>query len=204
MPERLRVLVLESERGAADTAITDLRDAGHEVLRCHEPGDPAFPCKALTDDGCPVRTAPIDVALTVRSRPRSQPAPHEDGVTCALERHIPLVVAGSAVLDPFTDFATEVVERSGDVVQACRRAASAPLARHGEAAREAVATVLALHGVEAEAHVTVHRRFGGLHVVVDGVAPLDHSVKGMASVRAISALRKLDRDARGIDVSFVD
>ena len=56
---------------------------------------PAFPCSALTDDGCPLRRNIVDVALTVRQRPRSQPAPQEDGVTCALRTHVPLVVAGA-------------------------------------------------------------------------------------------------------------
>jgi hypothetical protein len=202
MSDRLRVLVLESERGAADAAIGELHDAGHEVLRCHDPGAPAFPCRALSHDDCPVRRAPVDVALTVRSRPRSQPAPLEDGVRCALERHIPLVVAGTAVLDPYRDFATEVLGRTTDVVDACRRAASAPLARHGAVARDAVVTVLARHGATLEPEVEVHRRVGGLHVTVHGVDGLDHAVTAMASVRAIGALRALDHDARAIDVSF--
>jgi hypothetical protein len=202
MAERLRVLVLESERGAADTAIGELRDAGHEVLRCHEPGAPAFPCRALTHDDCPVRRVPVDVALTVRSRPRSQPAPLEDGVSCALERRIPLVVAGTAVLDPYRDYATEVLGRTTGVVDACRRAADAPLARHGEVALGAITTVLARHGSTLRPVVEVRRRVGGLHVEVHGTDRLERPVAAMASVRAIGALRALDPDARAIDVSF--
>ena len=34
MSEKLNVLVLESERGAADWASHELQQAGHTVLRC--------------------------------------------------------------------------------------------------------------------------------------------------------------------------
>lgn len=53
----MRVLVVESDRRAADKAITDLQAAGHHVMRCHETDLPAFPCNALCDKGtCPIDT----------------------------------------------------------------------------------------------------------------------------------------------------
>jgi len=42
------------------------------------------------------------------SRPRSQPAPQEGGVACALRPHIPVVVAGRTVLNPYDDYAAEI------------------------------------------------------------------------------------------------
>lgn len=201
----LNVLVLESERGAADVAIGELEAAGHTVLRCHEPGAPAFPCNALQGEQsqCPLRTSVVDVALTVRKRPRSQPAPQEDGVACALEAHIPLVVAGSALMNPYAPFATEVIERTYDVVDACRRAAEAPLRRHGDRATAALVAVLGVHGITGfDPKVEVYRRGGRLHVEVHGAEQLDQRVKSVGSVRIIGALRELDRDADGIDVVF--
>lgn len=203
---KLRVLVLESERGAADAAIRDLGDAGHEVLRCHEPGAPAFPCNALADDPrCPMRAGYVDVALTVRNRPRSQPAPQEDGVACALEGHVPLVVAGSTLLNPYADFATEVVEHADDVVAACERAAGARLPRDSDRALDALLAVLAVHNVSGVSPaIDVTRREGRLHVHVHNAEALDHSVRSIASVRIVGALREIDRDSVGIDVVFDD
>lgn len=200
----LNVLVLESERGAADAAAEELTAAGHKVLRCHEPGAPAFPCNALAEDpACPLRSGVVDVALTVRKRPRSQPAPQEDGVSCALESHVPLVVAGAIVMNPYTKFATELVEQPYDVVDACVRAAEAPLRRHADRAAGALASVLDVHEVTGvQPTIEVYRREGRLHVEVHGANELDHTVKSIGSVRIIGALRQFDRDAGGIDVVF--
>ncbi len=204
MAGKVHVLLLESERGAADQAAADLRAAGHEVLRCHEPGAPAFPCGALLDEpNCPVRKHTVDVALTVRSLPRSQPAPREVGVSCALERHIPLVVAGSTVLNPFDQWATEISDGYEGYVAACERAAAAPLRRHGERAQQAADEVLALHGgTDKHVDVVVHRVEGRLVATVLGGRDLDHRTKSMISVRVISSLRAFDADAGGIDVAF--
>ena len=57
----LNIMVLESDRGAADEAARDLTEAGHVVLRCHEPGEPAFPCRGIAR---PVR---VPAAVACRS-----------------------------------------------------------------------------------------------------------------------------------------
>lgn len=204
MAGKLRVLVFESERGAAEVAVQELVAAGHDVVRCHEPGAPAFPCNGLSDDPhCPLRDGIVDVALTVRTRPRSQPAPHEDGVSCALQHHVPLVVAGSPALNPFAPWAAEVVEGTDGIVEACERAAVAPLPRHGTLAREALSAVLALHGIDPSgASVHVRRRDGRLLVAARSPVPLEQAVKALASVRMIAALRAFDHESAGIDVAY--
>jgi hypothetical protein len=200
----LNVLVLETDRGAADPAIAALQDAGHRVVRCHDGTAPAFPCGALTEGGCPLHNEIVDVALTVRRHPRSQPAPQEDGVTCALRTHVPLVVAGAPAMNPFDDFATRVVDGVDDVVSACEAAASAPLPRHSDAATRALRNVLETHDIVGiSARVDVRRVHGALHVVVAATAPIARPVRNVAAVRITAALREIDRDARAIDVSFV-
>jgi hypothetical protein len=204
MTAKLRVLVLESDRGAATAAIGQLSAAGHDVVRCHEPNAPAFPCRAIGgDEHCPLRDDIVDVALTMRSQPRSQPAPHEDGVSCAIERHVPLVIGGSTALNPFAPWASEVLDRSDNVAAACERAAAAPLPRHGARATSALTEVLQVHDLEhVMPSVIVRRVRGNLLVTVHGAEELDHAAKAMASVRMIGALRDLDATARGIDVVF--
>jgi hypothetical protein len=204
MTERLRVLVVTSERGAADLAIDELTEAGHDVARCTADGEPSFPCAALIDDArCPLlEQPPVDVVLDVRPRPRAQPAPGEAGVTCALQHHVPLVVAGATVFNPFESWATEVVPTTFDIAGACERAARAPLPRHSDAATRALLTTLGTHGVHGRAHASVFRHAGRLTVQVASPSALEPGIQNIASVRILAALRALDPFAAGVDVCF--
>ena len=190
----LNVMVLESERGAADQAARELTEAGHVVLRCHEPGASAFPCRGIEDQStCPLRSHAVDVALTVRSRPRSQPAPQEDGVRCALMHRVPLVVAGPSVLDPYEQYEARVLDRADDVVAACEEVA----------AGEALASFRTASDEMPRSRVSVTRRKGGLHVTVSGLDALAPRRRDAAIVRMMAKLRELDPTARGIDVVHV-
>jgi hypothetical protein len=203
--ETLNVLVLESERGASEVARHDLAAAGHNVVACHEPGDPPFPCNALIEGrGCPLDTEVIDVALLVRRHHGAIPKLREDGARCALVRRIPLVVAGHVLLNPFDEFATEVTG-SADVVDACERAAHASSRRYVDAAEKVLRDVLDRRGLDdVYPIVQVVRRHGCLLIRVVGAGELDHTTKNVASARMIGAVRAVDRYARGIDVSFED
>jgi len=197
----LNVMVLESDRGAADQAASDLTDAGHVVLRCHEPGAPAFPCRGLADQStCPLRSHVVDVALTVRSRPRSQPAPQEDGVRCALMHRVPLVVAGPAVLDPFEEFEVRVIGGSDDVVGACEEVARGELSRHSRIATDALRSFGPGNAVLTDAAASVIRRDGALRVSVSGLDGLAPRQRDAAIVRMLAQLRAFDGAARGVDV----
>jgi hypothetical protein len=203
MARGLNVLVLESDPGAATVARHELSGAGHTLHYCHDPGEGCFPCNALRDGrGCPFDGEPIDVALDVRRRPRSTPTLREDGVACAIRQHVPLVVAGPTVFSPYTEFATEMHEDAFDVVAACERAAAAPLPRHTAVARDALDRTLERRSLPTDAHVTVHRRNGTLHVSVRAGSEIDHAARNMIAVRVAAALRVIDRAARGIDVVF--
>jgi hypothetical protein len=197
----LNVMVLQSERGAADQAALELTQAGHLVLRCHEPGASAFPCRGVEDQSsCPLRSHIVDVAVTVRSRPRSQPAPQEDGVRCALMHHVPLVVAGPAVLDPYEGYEALVLDRDGDVVGACEEVAAAELPRHSRVASEALRTTQAMEDTQSSARASVTRRGGSLLVSVSGLEGLASRRREAAVVRMLAKLREFDSTARGIDV----
>ena len=127
--DRLNVLVVGSNGWAIEAAAAALESAGHLVLRCTEPLKPEFPCDALrVGRGCPLDTgAGVDVVITMRAQPRTRVAPRERGVTCALRRDVPLVVAGRTIFHPFEEWATETVdgciaEATEKAVQACERA----------------------------------------------------------------------------------
>ncbi len=118
-----RVLVVGTDDWAIEQSAAALEDAGFGVLRCHEPGEPAFPCNALVEG----RTCPLvvgfDVVATVRARPLDTMAPGELGVVCALRHGIPLVAAGVAPDRLFGPWATITVEQGGELVGACEKVA---------------------------------------------------------------------------------
>lgn len=123
-----RVLVVGTDDWAIEQSAAALEEAGFGVLRCHEPGEPDFPCNALIEG----RTCPLDVGFdvvaTVRARPLDVMAPGELGVVCALRHGIPLVAAGVAPERPFGPWAAITVEQGGELVNACEKVAGEALA----------------------------------------------------------------------------
>jgi hypothetical protein len=196
----LNVMVLESECGSADEAREELVASGHVVLRCHERGQPMFPCRGLCDiDACPLNSHVVDVALAVRSRVQSRPTPSEDGVRCALLAHVPLVVAGPSAVDPYGGFATSVLDRTYDVVETCEAAAGAEMAAYARRAETVLADCLGADRARS-ASISVTRRSGGLRVRVMGSGDATRQERQTAVVRIVGALRRFDRHARTIDV----
>lgn len=199
----VNVLVLESEPGVADGAITQLTDRGHHVSRCHESARPGFPCRALEGEGrCPLADPGIDVAVTVRDHPGTLTSVGEDGVSCALRARVPLVVAGRVALHPYEDWADEVVE-DGNVADACERVAAAPVRAHTHVAQLALRDALRRRaGSASGAEAAVWRDRSGLRMRLDGVQHVHPSVRGLVAADVAAALRDFDSHAPGIDISF--
>jgi hypothetical protein len=123
-----RVLVVGTDDWAIEHSASALEEAGFGVLRCHEPGEPAFPCNALIEGRvCPLDVG-FDVVATVRARPLDTMAPGELGVVCALRTGVPLVAAGVAPDRPFGPWASLTVEQGGELVGACEKVAGEALA----------------------------------------------------------------------------
>lgn len=103
---------------AIEQSAEALQAAGHQPLRCHDDGAPAFPCNALLPGRrCPLDVG-VDVAVTSRARPVTNPTLSEMGVTCALHARVPLVVTGISDRGPFNTLATRVVTSHGHVAAA--------------------------------------------------------------------------------------
>ncbi len=197
------VLVLETESGSADWTTDELTDRGHRVSRCHEPGRPAFPCRALEGQGpCPLGDPGIDVAVTVRAHPGTRPAPREDGVACALRARVPLVVAGRVALNPYEEWASEVVE-DGDVAGACERILAAPSRAHTQVAQAALREALQRRATSSGgADAVVRRDRHGVGVRLVGLDRLDRSVRGLVAAEVAAALRAFDPQTPRIDISL--
>lgn len=197
----MRVLVVESDRDSAHKAIVDLQAAGHRVVRCHEADLPAFPCNALCDNGtCPIETTEsVDVVLDHRAHPYPRPTAFEDGVSCALRRHIPLVVTGTSALNPFDKWTTAVAT-ADDVVETCERAASAPLPRLADPARAEVQRRID-PSMASEVDVVVRRRGGQLDATIQMPNDTDDDRDGELAVAVAGVLREHDRHVSRINVA---
>jgi len=200
----MEVLVVESEPGAAAAAIAELEAAGHRVKRCHEPGAPAFPCVGLDPGRCPIEEDAIDVVLTVRPRPHLGPSALEDGVTCALRRHVPVVVAGRTTLNPFVEYAAVIAGDDG-VVEACERAATGPQPEHEEVATDMLRQTLTRAGLPSDtASASVRRSGSGLRISLRVPPETTKQQRDTASVRDVGAVRAFDRHAPHIETTCED
>jgi len=119
MPKvRRTALVVGTDEWAADQAAGALRRGGVEVLRCHHPGDPDFPCNAfISGRVCPL-DAGFDVVVTARARSSPKPESGEMGVICALRTGHPMVVAGVIAGHPFASVTAGEVPEGGNLLEA--------------------------------------------------------------------------------------
>jgi hypothetical protein len=193
------VLVVESEPGAADAAVAAREAADHRVVRGHESGAAPFPWRGGGPRDCPLDRGAVRVVLDVRGKTTPHPGPLEDGVTCALRRRLPVVIAGTSAINPFARFPVLDATRQ-DVVAACERAAKGPQAEHQTVADRALDATLRNAGFDEPGRSIVHRTPGGLQVTL--LVPPESSAKTreMAAVRVAGALRAFDRDAGSIDI----
>jgi len=196
----VRVLVTESDPDAADSVANRLAARGHEVVRCHAAGAPAFPCSVMAGGVCPVDSG-VDVAVAVRAHPRSTPAPTEDGIICGLRARVPVVVTGRTLFQPFSGFDVTEVTDPVDVVGVVEAVARDRRPHHEAVAQPLLDEVLARAGVTGTGQVGVSRSRTGLHVRLLFPAGVDDATRAQASVRVLGALRAYDRASPRIDVS---
>jgi hypothetical protein len=195
----MHVLMSETSTIPGRKVADALRDAGHEVAACRGDCDDGLECAALRDGGgCPLEHLPIDVYVLVRSEPghgRSE----ERGALCAAARRVPLVVSGEFGDNPYRPW-TAAEQRGTDVIAVVEEVAARPLPRHSRTAVRAVEAVL---GSSAEScSAVVHRRAGGLAVVVTAEPTPPPEVRAAAVTKVHQKLRELDPWARYVDVSF--
>lgn len=120
------ILAVGTDDWAIEQSAASLEVAGHTVMRCHEPGEEAFPCNAFRGShGCPLDRG-VDAVVTSRARPMAAPASGETGVTCGLRAGLPLIVNGISRNSPFNDLAVSVVGEQGDLVDAVDVATAKP------------------------------------------------------------------------------
>jgi hypothetical protein len=197
----LDVLVMESQRGAADAAVDALVTAGHAVHRCHQADDRGFPCVGvIRPDDCPIDRR-VDVALLVRPHVEPRPSPLEDGVSCAIRAGVPLVENGSDLLDPFDPWVAERVATELDVVAACTRAAERSLDPLRADVLDRLTVLLEGKGIRPDEITCRFVRDGGsLTVELDVPAPVERRLEQAMAVRVLDAVRSSKRTYGEVDV----
>lgn len=179
----MRTLLIEPTQVGASVADA-LASAGHNVVRCHEAGAPAFPCAGLTEVGCPLdgRTE-IDAAVAVRDQALAEPTADEAGVTCAIRAGLPVVVLAPEGPSPFAHWSEPCTDAT-DLPAAIDRAVEATAARRAAPLRAEALRVLAVEGVDAgQVEVEVLRDGDTAQVLVRTEHPLDEKVANTVATR---------------------
>lgn len=195
----MRVLMNEVGSGQGRTAAAVLRDRGHLVVTCSSDRD-GVPCASLRGEDCPLESTGVDVAVQVDSgrRPQLDGA----GLLCALRRSVPLVVLAreaGVVRAPFDGVASAVCVLD-DLAGTLDQVVDSPLVRHGAAAEQAAN--LAFEGTGGHPwHAVARRGTNSIRVELSSSEPVGPELQNKAAVRAVQAIRKLDRGTSVIDVS---
>lgn len=192
----MRTLLIESSPGVGAAAAEQLTRAGAEVVRCHEPSSPAFPCREIAVAGsCPLSgSARPDVVLAVRAPADPVITGEEAGVSCALRHGVPVVVDHDPVAgaNPFGDLVAEVA--GGELVATCEAAIEAGRDRSAAPLVAEVVRLLKASGAgDAAVEVAVFRSGAicRIEVTVPAEAPpADDAI----AVRVHGRYRQLERD----------
>lgn len=201
----MRVLLIDEPQvaDASHGAEARLRDAGHDVVRCRDQHTHGYLCDGMPGGaGCPLERSAVDVALSIRGGSSDAVGSWgEEGVRCALRRHVPLVAAGAVAGAPWSEMATVVEPDLGGVADAVEEAAAMPLLRHGALAGAELRAVMDRAGMDpGEAHAVAHRCGDRIRVELRPGVALSGSVAQAAAVRVASTLRESDRASAGMDV----
>jgi len=187
----MRVLVVEKEAGLAESVVAELSSAGHEVVRCGEPGETWQLCEGLPGGtGCPLDERPIDVTVAVRDEWGGPTSDLEAGVRCSLRKVIPVMVVGNPTGASYRSWVDEVSE-AGDVGLAERVEALGIEGFDGvrAVAQEEVRKVLTTHGHSAGSiSADVHRDDDRLVIKVTVQGSVDPTVARMAATRVMAVV----------------
>ncbi len=201
MTKPLKVLLLESHPGAGTTTADRLVHDGHQVHRCHEPGDTGFACIGLGPDRhCPIDRH-IDAAVLVRSEDTPDPTPLEDGVRCAIRAGIPVVEVSGTGPDPFAEWVALHADESS-VSAACTTAVELAAQPLIAAVLAKVTPLLDEAGYNPDdVECTISTEFPDLDLDVGVPGPVDRPLEQALGVRAYDALRPLTRRYKTVNVT---
>lgn len=201
MTNDLDVLVIESRPHIAEPAVRELEAAGHRIHRCYDDPDAVGPCRGLSSpSACPV-DGPVDVALVVRPGQPDSTGRFEEGVSCAVRAHVPVVELGAAEAEPLRPWITRRVPEGGDVAGACVDAIAESFTPVRAEVQGRIARLLGTYSIDmADVAVRFEPRRGGLDVHLDLPVSVPRGVEQALAVRVLDALRGSGRTFGRVDV----
>jgi hypothetical protein len=178
----MKLLLIESAPGSAQTIHEHLLAQGHDVLSCND--SQGGPCRGVADHAeCPLH-GEVDLAVVARPHDEHQHTLNEMGAVCAAQHRIPTVEVDPALADD----EMPSVEVAGALATRRVEAAYAAAVKHELG--------------DVQARVEAHRRAGRVHVTVHlPDVPTDHTKLAAVADRARHAIRTYDPFVPGIDVS---
>lgn len=203
----MRVLLTESEPGAAEGPEKRLREAGFDISFCHpDHRADVDGCVVLRGiSHCPLRTD-ADIGLLVDARSADAPrlpTAREFGVCCAVRNHVPLVVAGPADTEHFPWSEASAICSPEELVGVCEHLTEPADDAIGRDAQRVAEMALQANGFDAGVDVTVAHAAGSTAVFLRVRGPSDSIARAEAAglVReAVSGRRDLDEEVTVVTV----
>ena len=201
----MRVLVVEREPGSGDQSVSELEDAGHDVVRCVDADEASMPCKGMPGrHDCPLDQRPVDVALAIRGPEGGPSTEHEAGIRCALRTRIPVMVVGSASganYEPWVDEVVDMTTLLDRPVTTLGHVGFEPIAA---ATRTVVEQVVTSHGLTGHvADVQVFRDDDRLVINVMMDHEVDAKMAHVLAARVVTDVRSLRPEFARLDVGVV-
>ena len=189
--EPMRVLLMADDDGLFARGADTLREAGHEVVGCHEAGAAAdrWPCAGVNET-CPLDQG-VDAAVAL---PRSSTSRVESGVGCVIRQHVPLVIggAGADAHAGVVPHAAQVVEGVGpDLATAVDQVSHAPVGKLSAAATESVAATAARIGLHGSFAADVLRDRRAIRIVIHSSVELDSAKRSALSQAVLAPVRAM-------------
>lgn len=184
----MRVLLVDGDHAEGDVVAGELREGGHEVVRCFGPDDTQLCRGVALRQECPVDSGAVEVAVLVRSGDDA-PLLREMGAVCALRHRLPVVEAHDRAEAPFSGWVTPTGD---DIATAVEVAATGQLAGHVAAVEAVLVDVPAVVRHGAIPAVAVSRQAGRLLLTLTVPAVMSEADRTSITTWAVRALRDYD------------
>jgi hypothetical protein len=195
----MRVLLTESEPGAAARVESQLRAAGYDVAHCHDTRTPNDECLVFAGHGeCPLHGVPVDLVVDVRATAGPETA-RERGAACAVRTGVPLVVVGDADTARYPWSQAAAMCTADEVLEACESILHPGITAAGRAVEHAARRSLLACGVDARPTVSIAEGAADVGVFVFVPVELTEVIRRevSAAVRlALSGRKDFSEDPR--------
>ncbi|HUY85589.1 MAG TPA: hypothetical protein VMU77_00635 [Acidimicrobiales bacterium] len=208
------ILMTEEISPTAKLTANTLREGGVKVHCCRTNLD-SFACQALLDGQCPLDQFPIDAVISVhpasvevatfQSNAKSHAYLEDEGIVCAVRRHIPLVAVcdtGDPYGGPFDPWIDATCSHE-EVAELVKAIANSPSDSYSQVATTALEQALDTYGLDrGRNQATVKRAEGKLDVKVKVPESASTATREGCAVKVLGALNSFDPWISTVNIRF--